>query len=118
MNTLRKYTGKGGFTLVEILIAVAVIGLISAVAFPQFMKARSSAAMNICISNLKRIEEGKDLWAVWEGGNQNDTPTWAELIPDYLRKMPSCPLGGTYSINRMDADPTCTMDGHELHSGS
>ncbi|MGB2600472.1 MAG: prepilin-type N-terminal cleavage/methylation domain-containing protein [Candidatus Omnitrophota bacterium] len=116
MNALSKCTGKRGFTLVEILIVLAVIGLISAVAFPQFIKARTTAGASICISNLKKLEEGKDLWAVWEGGAMNETPTWSDLIPDYLRKTPSCPLGGSYSLNRMDTDPSCTVDGHALHA--
>jgi prepilin-type N-terminal cleavage/methylation domain-containing protein len=114
MDLRSKITGKRGFTLVEIMIVIAIIGIITAVAFPQFVKARSSAATNICIANLKRIDEAKDVWAVWEGGNQTDTPTWDELIPDYLKKTPVCSKSGTYSVNRMDTWPTCTIEGHEL----
>ncbi|MFC1548983.1 hypothetical protein ACFL5E_03380, partial [Candidatus Omnitrophota bacterium] len=82
--------------------------------FPQFQKAKATAATNICIANLKRIEEGKDVWAVWEGKNNADTPAWSDMIPDYLKKTPACPRGGTYAVNRMDTRPTCTVEGHEL----
>ncbi|MBD3426183.1 MAG: prepilin-type N-terminal cleavage/methylation domain-containing protein [Candidatus Omnitrophica bacterium] len=116
MFTSGKVTGTRGFTLVEILIVIAVIGLISAVAFPQFIKARTTAGKNICISNLKKIGESKEIWAVWEGGGSADTPSWSDLVPDYLKKTPVCPLGGTYSINRVDTDPTCTIEGHEITS--
>src|SRR5258708_38408715 len=51
-----KTTRKSGFTLVEIMIVVAIIGLLAAISIPNFVKARTTAQTNACIANLKQIE--------------------------------------------------------------
>ncbi|MBD3296900.1 MAG: prepilin-type N-terminal cleavage/methylation domain-containing protein [Candidatus Omnitrophica bacterium] len=111
---LRQKLGKGGFTLVEIMIVVAIIGLLAAVAIPNFVKAREKAQTNACIANLKQIDGAKTLWALDDGASSSDTPTWGDLVPDYIKTTPSCPANGTYSLNDVGSDPTCTVTNHEL----
>jgi len=105
---------KQGFTLVEILIVVAIVGLLSGLAIPHFLNARKTAQRNLCLSHLKHIDDAKAMWAVTEGGLSSDEPTWSDLVPDYLRKIPVCPEGGTYTIGIVDANATCSIADHKL----
>ncbi|MFH1552646.1 MAG: prepilin-type N-terminal cleavage/methylation domain-containing protein [Candidatus Omnitrophota bacterium] len=105
---------KKGFTLVEIMIVVAIIALVAAIAIPNFMRARERAQTNICIANLKQINEAKSMWAMWEGEVSSDIPTWSDLVTAYLQKTPTCPAGGTYTIESVDENPTCSVSGHAL----
>ena len=102
---------KKGFTLVEIMIVVAIIGLLAAIAIPNFVKARQTAQQNACIANLKQIEGAKQIWAL-DGGS--GTPTWGDLVDTYIKRQPSCPAGGDYTIGDLDTTPVCDETGHTL----
>ncbi|MFH1837004.1 MAG: prepilin-type N-terminal cleavage/methylation domain-containing protein [Candidatus Omnitrophota bacterium] len=107
---IHKTLGKKGFTLVEIMIVVAIIGLLAAIAIPNFVQARTSAQTNACISNLKQIEGAIVLYNLDTGA---DPATVAALAPDYLKAEPTCPGAGTgYVIT--GARPTCDDTGHVL----
>ncbi|MCG2658750.1 MAG: prepilin-type N-terminal cleavage/methylation domain-containing protein, partial [Kiritimatiellae bacterium] len=74
---------KKGFTLVEIMIVVAIIGLLAAIAIPSFMRARTTSQQNACINNLRQIEAAKDQYALENGLTNLATIAWASTIgPD------------------------------------
>jgi prepilin-type N-terminal cleavage/methylation domain-containing protein len=114
INTSR----KSGFTLVEIMIVVAIIGLLAAIAIPNFIKARESSQKNACIANLKQIDGAKNTWALENKKVSTDTPgTGANGLYGatlYIRDEPSCPAAGVYVIGTVSAKPTCNVAGHTL----
>ena len=95
--------------------AVVPIGMLSAIAIPNFIKARQATQKNACINNLRQIDGAKQQWALENKKSENDTPSREDLLP-YLKKQqfPTCPTGGSYTINRVGDPPECSQPGHEL----
>jgi prepilin-type N-terminal cleavage/methylation domain-containing protein len=107
---------KLGFTLVEIMIVVAIIGLLAAIAIPSFVKARNTSQQNACINNLRQIDGGKEQWAMAEKKSDGDSVT-TDDVNDYIKgdTTPECPGGGTYTYGNIGSDPSCSITSPTLH---
>jgi prepilin-type N-terminal cleavage/methylation domain-containing protein len=112
---------EAGFTLVEIMIVVALIGLLAAIAVPNFVKVRATAQAKTCVNNLRQIDYAKQQWALETHQNGAAMPAASDIDP-YLGRQQStagiiCPAGGltatfasSYTINAVTNPPQCKID--------
>jgi prepilin-type N-terminal cleavage/methylation domain-containing protein len=111
-------TNRKGFTLVEIMIVVAIIGILAVIAIPNFLRARRTSQANSCIANMKQIVGAVEAYRL--AGNQ-DLPTVATLIAadgddgSYIKasEEPKCPVTGQDGASYTVAEDGVTCPNHD-----
>jgi len=107
----------GGLVTGYLSIAlIPLIGMLAAIAIPNFVNARNAAMMNICVNNLRQIDGAKLTWALENKKDDSQVPT-AQDLEKYLRSGFNtlvCPARGAYSINPVGQKPSCSIPGHQL----
>jgi prepilin-type N-terminal cleavage/methylation domain-containing protein len=109
---------KAGFTLVEIMIVVATIGLLAGIGIPSFNEARKKSSTNACLNNLRQMEGAKQMaameqgWGDTDGPNTIGNPYYRDTCSSYLKRgqRPVCPTGANCFYNALNESPTCQSE--------
>lgn len=105
-------SAQRGFTLVEMMVVVLIIGILLAIAVPSFIKARDTSRRNSCLENLKQIDAAKEQWAM-DNRKPSGAPVKMDDIAGTYMKGPAtgplCPSAGTYVVNPVGTAPACSL---------
>jgi prepilin-type N-terminal cleavage/methylation domain-containing protein len=99
---------RKAFTLIELAIVVAILGVLTAIAVPAYANARVRTTEAACDKSRQAFQQAKMLWMVDNGKVFSDEVYFRDLLPEYIESPPLCPLKGTYSLNGQQGETTCS----------
>lgn len=111
MKTTQAKVGLGGFTLVEIMVVVAIVGLLAGIAIPNYVRARADSQATCCINNLRQIDTAAQQVAIELNKHVGDTISYPTDITPFIKlnannQIPPCPAGGNYVVNPVGSSPS------------
>lgn len=112
-NEVGNTMSRRGFTLVEILIVILIIGMILSIAVPAWMGIRQKSRITACAENRRVINDAKQQWALDKGMSSVSTPVQTDLVNEFLKSMPKCPEGGTYTFDSVNSPANCSIHGSD-----
>ena len=105
---------KRGFTFIEIMVIVLIMGILLAIGIPNFLKARRNGCTKACIHNMRQMEGAKEEYAMEYNKSVGDPIDWDKIVPSYLKEEPECPAGGLYTLFPIGDMVDCSFTGHDL----
>jgi len=105
-----------GFTLIEIMIVLAIMGIVVAIAVPAWLRAREIARARGCAENLSKIDGAVEQYALdyhLSNGDSTIHNKWEDIVgpSSYIKRIPECPAGGVYEFGVIGEEPTCSYFG-------
>ena len=111
----KRFIPRGGFTLIEIMIIVAVIGLLTTIAIPNFIKCRDTARLNSILHNLRLLESAKEQWAL-EYKHGEGAATDMAVLAEYLKGGTVKTVTGETYFSNVVGSPAYATNGAQLGS--
>ena len=90
---------KAGFTLIELMIVIAIIAILAAILVPNFIRARAQGQLTACKSNVKNLATSLEMYSTDNSGHYPSSAGFSLITPNYLKIIPQCPSAqsATYS---------------------
>ena len=89
---------RKAFTLVEIMIVILIIGILLAIAMPQFLSSRATTQQTACFEQQDLLKDASDVWILDHKLSPSSVPVMLDLVPEYIRVIPKCPTNGSYAL--------------------
>jgi prepilin-type N-terminal cleavage/methylation domain-containing protein len=116
--TTMKTTRRSGFTLLEIMMAVTIIGFLAGLTIPAFMRSRRTTQATRCVTNLKLIEAAKEQWAMENFADIGSVCVRSDILVYFKKGFPECPGSGSYEpLTPIGSNVLCSLGatlGHAL----
>ena len=117
---MRLFRNRKGFTLIELMIVIAIIAILAAILVPNFIQARAQSQWTACISNLKNMGTALEMYSTDSVGHY--PAAIATLVPTWIANIPTCPANATAYVYAVTQTPdaftvNCDGTGHTRISG-